>query len=1470
MYIQKKRKKSKALLSAAVALSVIGSILSPAAYAAESTAAPSAVMSSAALEALAAQTLAGTQLKQGQPGYDAYGYLSHLTGTIGSRPAGSAEEAAARDYIKLELENMGYSPTVQEFVYKTRTTEGRSSNVITVKHGQSPRTIIVGAHYDSAKAPSKGADDNASGVAVMLESAKAISQQSLPYTVKFVAFGSEENGLQGSKAYVAAMTEEEKNNTVAMINLDSLAAGDNMYVYGNEGDAGFVRNQALAIAQRLGLNVQTQQGVNPEYPAGTTGDWSDHAPFKAAGIPYGYLEATNWNLGDKDGYTQTENDGAIWHTGKDSLGYLQANYPGRVDERLSTFSSVLTTLLQEIKEPGKVLLLSNEKASLTEKRTIAVEFTIPPRSTVTDDTYLNWTYGGKPLSDWKQRDSKAKETDKAFIYLDGKPVIANGKVTANIVFDLAYGTKDLSPRALRVDYPKLLGTNELMVTDKKGNRLASAPIKLNVYDTFRSYDEIRPEIDRITAEAKQDRYIETSVLGKSVQGRDINFTILAKDKASVEQYVNETLPAMTNDPAGLQAKILKGQLSGYKVPIWINNIHPDETPGVDSILNFFEEMTKKDTIEYNTTDKNGNTQKVTINISEALDNVIFLMNFTQNPDGRYNNDRANANGFDLNRDNSYQTQPETKIVTQEIAKWSPLSFLDLHGFVGDFLIEPCTPPHDPNIDYDLLIDNMVEQAHAMGRAAIANTYYDKYHIPYVEAKEVANDPNYKPIGYDKGWDDASPAYTAVYAMHQGALGHTIEIPELNEESTTALLYTLLASTDYVIKNKQKLFLNQLEVYERGINNVDSPAVDKYLVNAKNEEIGRPRPDGKSFFPDYYVLPVDASVQKNALEAANMVNYLLRNGVKVEKSNRAVTVDGVTYPTGTYIVPMTQAKRSFANLVLYDGINVSDFDEMYADIVQSFSYMRGFDRYTVYAKGAFSGATAPVSSAEKPTSVVSGSATHYVIRSTNNDAVRAVNELTAAGKAVTLLNKGGQGYELGDYLVSYSNLKPLLGKYTLQTVPFPAGTAVEGKLLPSVKVASSGVPAFALNDLGYTVTKDQASSDVLVNSFNKSLVEAGKPFVGYGRSWANTLKGSGLLPGLDFKTTGSTHEGLFKAEVSQDSIIGAPYEAKDYLYTQSGTYFTNIPDGAAIVAKASSENDFFVAGWWPGYENVRGKTIGFTYKKDLTDITLFSNELTNKAHPQVQYRLLANAIYKAAPAAAAGSMNDGNGEVPVTDNGNQPSFPGPIPTPTPSPSTAPSVTPEPTPTPTPPVNAPEFKDLGPVAAWASAAINELAAKGILKGLTGDTFGPLKKLTRAEFLTMLARAYELPASDKAASFSDVPAGAWYSEAVAQAVAAGIVKGTGNGKFEPNRPVTREEMAIMAANVWKLNSEPTTPDIAAALSGFADRGAIASYAKEAVGLLASEGIILGTGDGKFTPRGDANRAQAAVIVSRLLLAS
>ncbi|KKK33578.1 peptidase M28 [Mesobacillus campisalis] len=275
----------------------------------------------------------------------AYEHTKYLSEKIGSRVTGTEGEAKAKEYVKQQFERMGYATEVQPFSFIRRGVSYDSANVVAYKQGKSDKQVIVGAHYDSVAA-GKGTDDNASGVGVMLEVAEVLSKIKTPYSIVFIAFGAEEGGLNGSKYYAKQMSAEEIASTVGMINLDSLAVGDKMYVHGSAGDAGFMREQALNIAEKKKLDIGINPGLNPDYPAGTTGDWSDHAPFNSLGIPFAYFESTNWEIDDMDGYTQTEKHGGVWHTKNDTLAFIESEYPGRIQERLSTYSQVLTELLK--------------------------------------------------------------------------------------------------------------------------------------------------------------------------------------------------------------------------------------------------------------------------------------------------------------------------------------------------------------------------------------------------------------------------------------------------------------------------------------------------------------------------------------------------------------------------------------------------------------------------------------------------------------------------------------------------------------------------------------------------------------------------------------------------------------------------------------------------------------------------------------------------------------------------------------------------------------------------------------------------------------------------------------------------------------------------------------------------------------------------------------------------------------------
>lgn len=283
-------------------------------------------------------------------------HIVALSEGIGARPAGSRREARASEYISNALESYGYAAERRTFTRDNPSGIGavQTANVVSVKEGRTERRILVGAHYDSAHT-GKGADDNASGVAILLDTAKSLKGQDTPYTMVFIAFGAEEPGFLGSSQYVEEMTRVDRANTIVIVNLDSLIAGDYAYVYGGEGVGGEIRDWLLAWAEIDGLGLQTQPGENPEFPAGTTGDWSDHVPFKEAGIPYVYFESTNWSLGAKDGYTQVDPQlgvhGEIWNTKYDNLRYIDDHFPGRVDERLALFGDAVYRICTKYEVP---------------------------------------------------------------------------------------------------------------------------------------------------------------------------------------------------------------------------------------------------------------------------------------------------------------------------------------------------------------------------------------------------------------------------------------------------------------------------------------------------------------------------------------------------------------------------------------------------------------------------------------------------------------------------------------------------------------------------------------------------------------------------------------------------------------------------------------------------------------------------------------------------------------------------------------------------------------------------------------------------------------------------------------------------------------------------------------------------------------------------------------------------------------
>ena len=390
---------------------------------------------------------------------------------------------------------------------------------------------------------------------------------------------------------------------------------------------------------------------------------------------------------------------------------------------------------------------------------------------------LTWTLDNKPIADWKTWNMDTGTfTGQPFLTIEEK---ADGNdLHLNLQFKELFG-QDLSlrsPNNIRRTYRNFIGSHELVGRSQDLGLTIRKNIILRPYEDFHSHEEMLASIEKSRQDAKTDRLVQIENIGKSAQGRDIKLGIISSDQNSIDDYLSTTNPQALTKPAEMLAALKNGNLD-YKLPVLINNTHADEQPGIDIITGLFKTFATKDQVSFKTSAADGSEKLVTLNIQDLLKKFIFLFDFTENPDGDVLNTRALANGLDPNRDTGYQANPETRTVAGLINKWNPIALYDIHGFVKEFLIEPATPPHDPNFEYDLLADLMLDNAHHMGRAGVANSGYDKYIIPKLD--------------WGDGWDDSFSGYTAVYSMYHGILGHTIEIPEGNQESYKAGYYAVL-------------------------------------------------------------------------------------------------------------------------------------------------------------------------------------------------------------------------------------------------------------------------------------------------------------------------------------------------------------------------------------------------------------------------------------------------------------------------------------------------------------------------------------------------------------------------------------------------------------------------------------------------------------------------------------------------------
>lgn len=172
------------------------------------------------------------------------------------------------------------------------------------------------------------------------------------------------------------------------------------------------------------------------------------------------------------------------------------------------------------------------------------------------------------------------------------------------------------------------------------------------------------------------------------------------------------------------------------------------------------------------------------------------------------------------------------------------------------------------------------------------------------------------------------------------------------------------------------------------------------------------------------------------------------------------------------------------------------------------------------------------------------------------------------------------------------------------------------------------------------------------------------------------------------------------------------------------------------------------------------------------------------------------------------------------------------------------------------------------AWYYEYVDYVTEKNYMIGESNTIFAPSDNMTRAMFVTVLARVAGVSVNDDAAPFDDVAAGQWYSGSVAWAKENGITLGSAGNKFLPDANVTREDMATFMARFVDYYSKlkGVTHKNDGTVRAFVDEAQISAYAKEAVDRCRVWGLVVGYPGDVYGPKDFSTRSQVAAVISRL----
>lgn len=950
-----------------------------------------------------------------------------------------------------------------------------------------------------------------------------------------------------------------------------------------------------------------------------------------------------------------------------------------------------------------------------------------------------YPYQGGALDTWMTQWTKDKQPQNLFRVTEmGISVDEAGKVSLKLWIDIncyfgnRSGSVDYSaPHSNGGAYLDLCGYYTLNVT-AGDEAVGSIHTKIVPYDSFRTVYELYDDIDALAA-MDTDLYVSKESMGQTtVDGYDMPYLIVADSKESVDKWLAYT-DLVESDPDLALTKLANGDFDDLRVPMFASNVHSNENAAVNGILEFAHLLLENETISVNTLEgfteagqaqlkaemekqgaavpeqiknfasyigfirgENGykangslysgqldleeyyNVKNNEVNVKELLGDVFMVIVPEQNIEGYEHMTRTTSQGYDPNRDEANQTLFEDANAMALVNKFNPMVFTEIHGRVEAMLIEPCTPPHEPNYEYDLIAKQFIQLGEAVGMGAIANNpEHNSFEMPHRDYLRVDNDSP-SGVAWTEPWDDMTTAYGSQFPVLIGTAGITWELPVYSDVASELVVpYGLMTQAMYIQANKITMLENQAKLFSRGVNNTNSNElvapwyVDQYDRPGTQTELMRPVYDGEgqngNFYPECYIIPMDSANQKNLYDAAAEMKYLTRNDVKVNVASKEFTYDGVTYPAGTMVVSMYQAKRSLANSQLFDGTFINVWQGLYSESFAQRSNARGYDRVIVAEPAAYKTIMAACPETINYTQALTylaAFATQFegvenadvIIDNVSNDSAAAVNALLRAGKTVAMITEGS---EKGNFICSYEDFMTVAKDYVL-TATGVYGAGIKAAVILNPQVYLPGKPAdntsgyvettlrsgsynyrfdwLALTAMGFTMTDDLTKANVIVGSRALSddalaAVKAGTPYMGYS---TGAISGSAFMQelGVEISSCDKGTDFLGRVVYPNNTLVNATYinEGDDVMYEYGTNWFTKLPEGATVLVQNAGKTpmqgcicltDDELTAQFNQYNN---GVVGFEYQNGKLDMALFANVLNHKIHQTDEYTFISNFIF----------------------------------------------------------------------------------------------------------------------------------------------------------------------------------------------------------------------------------------------------